>query len=69
MWYSKSRSIREVYSNTVLPQETRKNLNRQPNFTTKTTGKRKTKIPPKLVEGKKSLRSEQEKNEKEMKKK
>ena len=48
----------EGYSNTILPQETRKTLNRQPNFTPKTTGKR-TKKPPKLVEGKKSLRSKQ----------
>ena len=31
---------REVYSNTILPQETRKTLNREPNFTPKTTGKR-----------------------------
>ena len=33
---------REVYSKTILPQETRKTLNRQPNFIPKTTGKRKT---------------------------
>ena len=51
----------EVYSNTFRPQEIRKTLNRQPNFTHKTTGKRTTtqkqqqqKNPPKLVEGKKS---------------
>ena len=40
---------------TILPQETRKISNRQPNFTPKTTGKRRTttkKKPPKLVEGK-----------------
>ena len=37
-------SKREVYSNTILPQETRKTLNRQSNFTPKTTRKR-TKIP------------------------
>ena len=36
---SKSSSTREVYSNTILPQETRKTSNRQPNFTPKTTGK------------------------------
>ena len=36
---------REGYSNTILPQETRKTLNRQPNFTPKTTGKRRTKTP------------------------
>ena len=40
---SKSSSKREVYSNTILPQEIRKTLNRQPNFTSKTTGKRRTK--------------------------
>ena len=42
---SKSSSKREVYSNTILPQETRKTSNRQPNFTLKTTGKRRTKNP------------------------
>ena len=47
------------YSNTILPQEIRKALNRQPNFTPKTTGERRTKKPPKLAEWKKSLRSEQ----------
>ena len=36
---------RKVYSNTILPQETRKTWNRQPNFTPKTTGKRRTKNP------------------------
>ena len=49
----KSSSKREVYKNTILPQEKRKTSNRQPNFTPKTTGKRRTK-PPELVEGKKS---------------
>ena len=39
MGCSKSSSKREVYSNTILPQETRKTSNRQPNFTPKTTGK------------------------------
>ena len=38
-------SQRKVYSNTILPQETRKTWNRQPNFTPKTTGKRRTKKP------------------------
>ena len=58
----KSSSKKEVYSNTILPQETRKTLNRQPNFTPKTTGKRSrrrtitttTTTKTKLVEGKKS---------------
>ena len=36
---SKSSSKREVDSNTILPKETRKTSNRQPNFTPKTTGK------------------------------
>ena len=54
MGCSKSSSKREVYSNTILPQETRKTLNRQPNFTPKATGKRTTtKKKKKLVEGKK----------------
>ena len=39
---SECSSKKEVYSNTILPQETRKTLNRQPNFTPK-TGKRRTK--------------------------
>ena len=30
---------KQVYSNTILPLETRKTLNRQPNFTTKTVEK------------------------------
>ena len=43
MGCSKSSSKGEVYSNTILPQETRKKSNRQPNFTPKTTGKKKNK--------------------------
>ena len=53
MGCSKNSSKREVYSNTILPQETRKTWNRQPNFTPRTTGK-KNKKNPKLIEGKKS---------------
>ena len=45
MGCSKSSSKREVYSNTILPQEKRKTSNGQPNFTHKTTGKRRTKNP------------------------
>ena len=33
MGCSKSSSKREVYNSTILPQETRKTSNRQPNFT------------------------------------
>ena len=39
---------REVYSNTILPQETRKTSNRQSYFTPKTTGKRRTKRKHKI---------------------
>ena len=45
MGCSKSNSKMEVYSNTFLPQETRKILNRKPNFTPKITGKREQKTP------------------------
>ena len=45
MGCSKSSSKRKVYSNTILPQEMRKTSSRQPNFTPKTTGKRRTKNP------------------------
>ena len=43
MGCSKSSSKKEVYSNTILPQEIRKTSNRQPNFTPKATGKRRRK--------------------------
>ena len=42
---NKSSSKREVYSNKILPQETRKTSNRKPNFTPKTTGKRRITKP------------------------
>ena len=45
MGCSESSSKREVYSNSILPQETKKTLNRQLNFTPKTTGKERTKKP------------------------
>ena len=40
-----SSSKREVYSDTILPQETRKAMNRQHKSTSKATGKRRTKQP------------------------
>ena len=52
MGCSKSSSKRDVYSNTILPQETRKTSNRQPSFTLKQLEKEQN--PPKLVEGEKS---------------
>ena len=64
MGCSKSSSKREVYSNIILPQEIRKTSNRQPNFTSKTTGKR-TKKKPKISRRKEKIWGEI--NEKEMK--
>ena len=58
MGCSKDISNREVYSNTILPQETRKILNRQPNLHLKQLEKEEQKSPT-LVEVKKSQRSEQ----------
>ena len=68
MGCSKSSSKREVYSNTILPKETRKTLDRQLNFTPETIGKRRTK-PPKISRRKEILKIQAEINEKEMKKK
>ena len=67
---SKSSSKREVYSNKILPQETRKTLKRQPNFTPKTTGKRRTttkKKQPKISRRKEIVKIWVEISEKEMK--
>ena len=59
---SKSSSKREVYSNTILPSETRKTSNRQLNFTPKTTGKKN-----KVSRRKEIIKIWVEINEKEMK--
>ena len=48
MGCSKSSSKREVYSNTSLPQETRKISKKQPNFTPKVTRERRTDPKPKV---------------------
>ena len=66
MGCSKSCSKGEVYSNTILPQETRKISNRQSSFTPKTTGKRRTKTP-KISRRKENIKIQEEINEKEMK--
>ena len=60
----KGSSKREVYSNTILPQETRKTSNRQPNFTLKPTGKEKK---PKISRRKEIIKTQAETNQKEMK--
>ena len=67
MGCSESRSKREVYRNTILPQETRKTLNKQANSIPKTTGKRKTKKTPKVSTKKEIINIWAEINEKEMK--
>ena len=63
MGCSRSSSKREVYSNTTLPQETRKTSNRQPNFTPKTTGKRRTKKHQNQQEENINIRAETSKKE------
>ena len=66
MGCSKSSSNREVYSNTIPSQETRKTQNRQPNITPKTTRKRRRKNP-KVSRRKEIIKIQAEINEKEMK--
>ena len=53
MGCSRGSSKREVYSNTILPQETRKTPNKQPNLTPKAITERRKK-ETKLAEVKKS---------------
>ena len=65
---SKSSSKREVHSNTIRPQETRKTLNRQPNFTPKTTRKRRTTKKSKISRRKEIIMIRAEINETETKK-
>ena len=71
MGYSKSSSKSEVYSNTILPQETRKTSIRQPKYTPKATGKRRRrrrkKKPPKISRRKEIAKIWVEITEKEMK--
>jgi len=45
MGFSKTSAKREVHGNTNLPQETRETLKKQPNFTLKTTRKRRKEGP------------------------
>ena len=67
MGCSKSSSKREVYSNTILPQETRNISNKQPNLTRKAIRERRTKIPPKVSIRKEIIKIRPEINETEMK--
>ena len=66
MGCSKNSSKRKVYSNTILPQETRKTLNREPIFEPKTTGKRRIKNL-KISRRNEIIKIRAEINEKEMK--
>ena len=67
MGCSKSSSKREVYSNTILPQETRKISNKLPNLTPKAIEERRTKKKPKVSRRKEIINIRSEINEKEMK--
>ena len=67
MGCSKSSSKREVYSNTILPQETRNISNKKPNLTPKAIRERRTKNP-KVSRRKEIIKFRSEINEKEMKK-
>ena len=58
---SKMSSKREIYSNTILPQETRKISNKQTNLTPKGTRERKTK--PKVSRRKEIIKNRAEINE------
>ena len=67
---SKSRSKREVYSNIILPQETRIISNKQPKLSPKTIRERRrttTKNPSKVSRRKEIIKIRSEINEKEMK--
>ena len=64
----KSSSKREVYSNMILPQETKKISNKQSNLAPKGTRERRTKNP-KVSRRKEIIKISSEINEKEMKEK
>ena len=66
MGFCKNSTKRKLYSNTVIPQEARKVLNKQPTSTSKAAGKRKTKTP-KVSRMKEVIKIRAEINEKEMK--
>ena len=66
MGYSKRSPKREVYSNTILPQETRKISNKQPKLTPKAIEKEEQKTR-KISRRKEIIKIRSEINEKEMK--
>ena len=65
MGCSKSGSKREVYSNTILPKETRKTSTRKPNFTPKATGRRRRRRRTKISRRKEIIKIRADMNEKE----
>ena len=67
MGCSKSHSKRKVYNNTSLPQENKKNSNKQPNFTSKASRERRT-DRPKVSRRKEVIKIRAEINEIETKK-
>ena len=69
MGCSKSCSKREVYNNTILPQETRNVSNKQPNLTPQAVRERRrtTTINAKVSKRKEIIKIRSEINEKEMK--
>ena len=66
---SKSSPKREFYRSTILPEETRKTSNRQPNFTPKAIGKWRRRNKKKKKRRKEIIKIWAEVNEKEMKEK
>ena len=64
MGCSKSSSKREVYSNTILAQETRKTSNIQPNITPKKNFFSKEQKTPKISRKKEIIKIQAEINEK-----
>ena len=70
MGFSKRSSKREDYSNTILPQETRNNSNKQPNLTPKAIRERTTTTTknPKVSRSKETIKIRAEINEIETKK-
>ena len=67
MGWSKRSSKRQVYSNTILPQETRKISHKHPNLTPKATRQRRQ-TKPKVSRRKEITKIRAEINEREMKK-
>ena len=63
---SKSSSKKEVYSNIILPQETRNISNKQPSLTPKAIRERRTKKPHKVSRRKEIIKIRSEINEKAM---